>query len=82
MTYVDNMHARYGNMYMSHMIADSTEELLQMANLIGINWKWIQQRGTPREHFDICQSKRKQAISFGAKEVTSRELVKIIKAKS
>lgn len=72
--YVDNMNAPYGHMKMSHMIADTTEELLEMVDRIGVSRTWIQKPGTYREHFDICQSKKKLAISYGAKEVTTREI--------
>lgn len=68
-------------MIMCHMIADTTEELILMADKIGIKEKWIQDAGTHQEHFDICLKKKRLALSLGAKEVTSRELVKIIKAK-
>ena len=40
--YVDNMQAQFGRMKMCHMIADSTEELLAMADRIGVARKWIQ----------------------------------------
>lgn len=59
---------------MCHMLADTTEELLEMADRIGVARKWIQKRGTHLEHFDICLSKRELAIEAGAKEVTGREL--------
>ena len=75
--YVDNMRASLGRMVMCHMIADSTDELLAMADKIGVQRKWIQKAGTNREHFDICGSKRKLAVQFGAKEVTTRELVRM-----
>jgi hypothetical protein len=56
------------------MIADSTDELLDMATKIGVNHKWLQDKGTYQEHFDICASKKKLAIQYGAKEITMREL--------
>lgn len=59
---------------MCHMIADTTEELLAMATKIGVAHKWIQYPGTPKEHFDICLSKRGLAVRAGAKEITGREL--------
>jgi len=74
--YVDDMQAPYRNMVMCHMAADSTDELLAMADRIGVNRKWIQYPGSYREHFDICAAKRKLAVNAGAEEVTSRELVK------
>lgn len=72
--YVDNMKAKFGRMVMCHMIADSTDELLAMADKIGVARKWIQAAGTHREHFDVCQSKRLAAIEAGAVEVSQREL--------
>ena len=73
MVYVDNMKAKYRGMVMCHMLADSTEELLQMADLIGVNRKWIQKAGTHLEHFDICLQKRALAVKNGAKEITWRQ---------
>ncbi len=79
MVYIDNMNCGYGRMVMCHMIADTTEELLQMVDKIGVNRKWIQDAGTYQEHFDICLSKKMIAVrKFGAKDVTMRELVKIM----
>jgi hypothetical protein len=73
MVYVDDMKASYGRMVMCHMIADSTEELVNMARRIGVNPKWIQKAGTSREHFDIAMSKRAAAVRFGAVEITQRQ---------
>jgi hypothetical protein len=74
MVYVDDMYAPFGRMQMCHMIADSREELLQMADRIGVARRWLQKAGTPHEHFDICMSKRKLAVHHGAKEITLVEL--------
>lgn len=79
MIYVDDMRARYGRMIMCHMIADSSRELLTFAWRLGIHPKWIQHRGTPAEHFDISLGKRTLAVNLGAKEITRRELVEIIR---
>lgn len=72
--YVDDMRARFGRMVMSHMIADTTEELLSIADRIGVARRWLQHPGTHREHFDVCQSKRELAIAAGAVPITVREL--------
>ncbi len=72
--YVDDFKAKFGRMTMCHMIADSTEELLQMVDKIGVQRKWIQKAGTNREHFDICMSKRQKAIEAGAIEIGMRDL--------
>ncbi len=73
--YVDDMKAPFGNMLMCHMWADTDDELLAMADRIGVARKWIQ--GHPRlsfgrhkkaswVHFDIAQSKRVLALRNGA----------------
>lgn len=72
--YVDNMAAPLGRMVMCHMIADSTDELLVMADRIGVARRWIQEPGTAREHFDISKAKRLEAIRAGAVPITMREL--------
>jgi hypothetical protein len=68
--YVDDMQAPYRGMKMCHMAADSTEELLAMADKVGVQRKWIQYPGTAKEHFDICLSKRAIAVQNGAQELT------------
>lgn len=83
--FVDNMHTvslgRFGRMKMSHMIADTTEELLTMADLIGVHRKWLQYSGTYKEHFDIALSKRVLAVRHGAVEITMREYVMKVNAR-
>jgi hypothetical protein len=81
MVYVDDFNAKYRGMIMCHMIADTTEELLGMVDKIGVQRKWIQDAGTPYEHFDICLTKKKKAIEFGAKEVNRREMATLRKNK-
>jgi hypothetical protein len=78
MVYVDNMQAPFGNMIMCHMIADTTEELIAMAKKIGVAERWIQDKGTYSEHFDICLTKRKKAVAEGAKEITMMELGRML----
>jgi len=73
MVYVDDMRAPYGRMVMCHMLADSTDELLAMADKIGVARRWLQRAGTPKEHFDIARSKRALAIQHGAHEITWTE---------
>lgn len=72
--YVDDMRAPFGRMKMCHMVADSSAELLAMADRIGVARKWLQHAGTRYEHFDICLSKRAAAVAAGAIETTQREL--------
>lgn len=79
--YVDDMRANYGRMVMCHMLADSTDELLDMAARIGVSARWIQDRGTAHEHFDICLSKRRKAVALGAREISRREVGALIAAR-
>ena len=71
--YVDNMRAPFGRMILCHMAADSTGELLAMADAIRVSRKWIQYSGTDREHFDISLGRRALAIQHGAIQLTMRE---------
>lgn len=71
--YVDDMKAKFGRMVMCHMTADTSEELLAMADKIGVDRKWLQHPGTYKEHFDIALSKRALAIKNGAIEITWRQ---------
>ncbi len=81
MVYVDNYNARFRNMTMCHMVADTTEELLKMVDAIGVQRKWIQYPGTYNEHFDICLAKKKLALSAGAVEISARDYARFANAK-
>lgn len=71
--YVDDMYkypmGQFNRMKMSHMIADTEEELHSMAARIGVARKWYQ-----GDHYDICMSMRNKAISYGAVAITLKEL--------
>lgn len=71
--YVDDFykHPRswYRGMRMSHMIADTDEELFEIVDKIGVPRKWHQD-----DHFDISYAKRQLAIKYGAREVTRYEM--------
>lgn len=81
MVIVDDMKAPFGRMVMCHMMADTTEELLEMADKIGVDRKWIQRPGQLGEHFDICKSKRALAIANGAQEVTTQGVMDLMRRK-
>lgn len=75
--YVDESRYPYRRMIMCHMAADTLIELHTMAHKIGIKAKWFQKYKRP--HYDICKSKRALAIKYGAIEVTTKELIQIIR---
>jgi Protein of unknown function (DUF4031) len=74
--YVDDMKAHFkpknrpGRTYvMSHMIADTEEELHAMAAKIGVVRKSYQ-----GDHYDITQAQRALAIEVGARAITMGQL--------
>lgn len=71
--YVDDMKAKFGNMVMCHMIADSDEELHAMADAIGVARRWHQAPPRHHSHYDIAQSKKAIAIKNGAVAITWAE---------
>lgn len=75
--YVDKQQNQYRRMKMCHMLADTVDELHAMADLIGIKRRWFQNHNTP--HYDICQSKRADAVKLGAIEIGRREVVALIR---
>jgi hypothetical protein len=79
--YVDDMRAPYGRLVMCHMLADSTDELLAMADRIGVQRRWLQSVGSPQEHFDIALSKRALAVAAGAVEIEMHQTGEIIRHK-
>ena len=65
--FVDDVRHPFGRMVMCHMWADTLDELLVMADRIGVQRKWLQQ--PPKAswiHFDISLGKKAQAITAGA----------------
>ncbi len=65
--YVDDVRHHFGRMVMCHMWADSLDELLAMADAIGVQRKWLQK--PPKAswvHFDISLSKKSEAVKRGA----------------
>lgn len=79
--YVDNMQCPFGRMIMCHMVADTSDELRQMAATIGVQGKWIQHASTYKEHFDISKSMRARAVAAGAVEITWHQYAEFIDAR-
>lgn len=60
----------YGRMIMCHMIADTEDELDEMATKLGLR-RWKQESDRDRGiaalvHYDVAKSKRSEAITYGA----------------
>lgn len=65
--YVDDVRLPFGRMVMCHMWADSVDELLRMADHIGLARKWLQR--PPKAawvHFDVSLGPKAKAIEAGA----------------
>ena len=66
-------------MKMCHMMSKNLDKLHEMADKIGIKRKWFQDKGSC-PHYDICKSKRKLALNYGAVEFEDRfQQVEIIR---
>lgn len=74
--YVDDMKAKYRRLVMCHMIADTDEELREMASQIGVQQKWHQ-----GDHFDICLTMRAKAVQLGAIEITQRQCAAMVRCR-
>ena len=83
--YVDTMRPCLKNMTWSHneschLVADSIEELHEFAGQLGLKRSWFQNH--PRLlHYDLTQNKRRLAVKKGAIEITTFELVSIMKGR-
>ena len=65
---------------MSHLLADTSEELHRMAHTLGLA-RYIQHPGTAKEHLDVSDTKRAEALRLGAYEMSARELAEVIRRK-
>ena len=63
--------AKLGRMKMSHMFADTPDELHSMACSLGLKREWFQSH-TRTPHYDVSISKRSLAIQKGAIELLIR----------
>lgn len=76
--YVDDSF-QYPSGWWCHMIADTPDELHEMARDIGLRRGWAQTSSAPLHilHYDLRPSKRAMAVKRGAVEISRRELVAI-----
>jgi len=79
----------------SHLFADTQDELHAFAVRLGLRRNWFQDpvkvgkpfkarpgsRAAENWHYDVAESKRRQAVGLGAVEVSWREAVAIINAR-
>lgn len=73
MVYVGTREYPLGRMKMSHMMADTQEELHGMADKLGLDRRHFQNKKRP--HYDVSKKFKARAISYGAKLVNDRFLI-------
>jgi hypothetical protein len=76
--YVDDFFRSYRGMKMSHLLADTDDELHAMVDTIGVARRH-HQSGTSGSHYDICAAKRLLAIAAGAVTITVRQAAMMTK---
>jgi len=76
--YVDQPVHPLGRMLMCHMVADTLDELLDMADRIEVPHRYLQTGPVP--HFDISKGRRKRALKAGAVEVCRRGMARRVRA--
>jgi len=79
MVYIGINQYRLGSMLMSHMVADSLLELHSMAARLHISKIYFQNIKN-KQHYDVCKTKKLQALKYGALLVNDRIIVQICKA--
>jgi hypothetical protein len=65
----------------SHLIADTSDELVSFAAALKLRESWIQFPGTFREHFDVTENVRNRAISMGAIPISMRQAGEIFRGR-
>lgn len=62
-----------------HLLADTEEELHEMAKKIGMKREWFQISSKHQmPHYDLVKSRRDKAIKFGAIEITRKQLIEML----
>ncbi|MEO1092142.1 MAG: DUF4031 domain-containing protein [Pseudomonadota bacterium] len=78
--YVDHMRRPFGRLRLSHMIADTPDELHAMAKRIGIDRQHFQDwHRASFPHYDVCGAARLAAIHYGAVAVDRRGLAEAMR---
>lgn len=73
--YVGKREYPYGRMLMSHMASADIESLHKMADAIGVNRKWFQNKKN-HPHYDVSKGMKQKAVELGAVEVSDKEIIR------
>lgn len=74
MIYVDDSNEPYDKIITCAMVADTSDELMNVARRIGVPSFWIDNANTPFEHFDISLDQKRKAICEGAIEISQKDM--------
>lgn len=66
---VGRLRSRWSHLMSDLPGAEGTAELVAFASRLGQRRAWIQYEGTWKEHFDLTEPKRWQAIGLGAVQI-------------
>ena len=76
------MRIPFRRMKISHLMADTPEELEQARTALGLPESALHNAGLHNEHLDISERYRSMAIArLGAQQVSPRDMVNIIRAR-
>ena len=85
MLYVDTIRKHKGRLW-CHLLTDDEnhDNLHEFASKLGLKREWYHNRisNVRTSHYDLYPSKRKKAIAMGAKPISTKEFLNIIKEKS
>ncbi len=81
--YLDDYRVLWRGREWSHLIADTTEELHAFAARLGRSeLRFHHKPARPwKDHYDVPEAKRRDAIGLGAKSITSREAAQMLRAR-
>lgn len=75
--YVDKQRNAFRGMVLCHMLADSEDELHNMARQVRMKREWFQNSRVP--HYDICMERRAMALAKGAIEIDRGRTVQLMR---
>lgn len=81
--YVDDFRVPWRGEMWSHLLADTAEELHAFAARLGLQRRHFQHEPARpwKDHYDVAEARRRQAIGLGAKPISFGEAAQILRAR-
>lgn len=81
--YIDDWRVPWRGDEWSHLIADTTEELHAFAARLSLDRRRFHHKPTRpwKDHYDVPEAMRRQAIGLGAKPIPSEEAARMLRAR-